>query len=291
VVALVVSVLSLACGHTNGASAPEKAETQPLTVQSFVATEKGFYVTSTLIKGEHDAMLVDAQFLNSEAQRLVETIRGSGLTLRTVYITHAHPDHYFGLATIHAAFPEARILAHPLVVEEIRAGFLPKHAQWKPVFGDDLADASVAVTPYAEASIDLEGHRVQLLGPQQADAEHVVSVYVPEASALIASDASYAGAHVWLADSKSRDWDAWLVTLEKLKALEPKIVISGHREPGQPDSPAALEATSAYIRDFQASVANSKSAEEVIAAMTAKYSNLSLPIVLKISAGAAFGGG
>jgi glyoxylase-like metal-dependent hydrolase (beta-lactamase superfamily II) len=282
-----VSLALAAC--TKGPDSPHTSSTSKLTVQSFGATEKGLFVTSTLVLGEHDALLVDAQFLDSEAARLVDTIRATGRNLRAVYVTHAHPDHYFGLATIHHAFPDAVILAHPKVAEAVRAGFKPKHDQWKPVFGADLSDVEVDATPYDKPTIDVEGRTVQLIGPDQGDEADSVAVFVPDTGTLIAGDVSYAGTHVWLANTKPAQWNAWLSTLQRFQAMKPRAVVSGHRETGQTDSAEDLAATARYIEDFKTSVASAHSADEVIKTMGAKYPSRKLPIVLQFSAKAAFG--
>ena len=85
------------------------AETK-LTTQVFAGSQNGFDVTSTLIAGDKEAILVDAQFTLAEAHRVVAMVLDSKKTLTTVYITHGHPDHYFGLEVIKAAFPKAKIV-------------------------------------------------------------------------------------------------------------------------------------------------------------------------------------
>ena len=269
-------------------AAPTGAAAAPLAVQSFAATERGVHVTSTLVSGEHDALLVDAQFVDSDARRLVETIRATGKHLSAIYITHAHPDHYFGLAVVHAAFPDARILAHSTVAAEMRAAWQPKHDEWKPRLGDDLSDTRVDATAYDAPTLELEGHALELIGPEQGDAEHVVSVYIPDAHTLIASDVSYAGVYPWVADSSPTGWDAWIATIGKLQALGATTVISGHRAPGRADSPADLEATAAYLRAFRDAFASTATPDALIAKMRAAYPTLALPIVLTIGANAAF---
>src|SRR6185369_2697939 len=71
----------------------------------------GYDVNSTLISGEKDLIVIDPQFSLSEAHKLAAEILESKKNLTTIYITHPHPDHLFGLAVLHQAFPEAKILA------------------------------------------------------------------------------------------------------------------------------------------------------------------------------------
>ena len=91
-----------------------------------------FSVSSVLIEGRHDAILVDAQFGASDARKLVERIRASGKQLTTIYISHGDPDYYFGLATVQDAFPQARIVATAQTVAHIRQTQAGKLAYWGP---------------------------------------------------------------------------------------------------------------------------------------------------------------
>ena len=75
-----------------------------------------FPVSSVLVSGEKDAILVDAQFGKGQAEQLVQKIRASGKHLTTIYISHGDPDYYFGLDTLTAAFPDAKVLAPQPVV-------------------------------------------------------------------------------------------------------------------------------------------------------------------------------
>ncbi len=78
-----------------------------LATKVFFSDEAGFEVASVIVMGKTEAMLIDAQWTLSNAHRLIAEILETGRRLTTIYITHAHPDHYFGAGTIAAAFPRA----------------------------------------------------------------------------------------------------------------------------------------------------------------------------------------
>ena len=61
----------------------------------------GYDVNSTMISGEKDMLVIDPQFSLSEAHRLTAEILESKKNLTTIYMTHPHPDHLFGLAVLH----------------------------------------------------------------------------------------------------------------------------------------------------------------------------------------------
>src|ERR1700674_6015198 len=83
----------------------------------------GYDVNSTMISGEKDMLVIDPQFSLSEAHRLAAEILESKKNLTTIYVTHPHPDHLFGLAVLKQAFPQAKILALPATVNAAKAGW------------------------------------------------------------------------------------------------------------------------------------------------------------------------
>jgi glyoxylase-like metal-dependent hydrolase (beta-lactamase superfamily II) len=98
------------------------AHAAPLKLDVFNPGEAAIFpVASVIVSGAKDAVLIDAQFSRGEALKLVEQIRASGKHLTTVYISNDDPDYYFGLDVIHAAFPDAKIVALPDVIAGIEA--------------------------------------------------------------------------------------------------------------------------------------------------------------------------
>jgi glyoxylase-like metal-dependent hydrolase (beta-lactamase superfamily II) len=93
-----------------------------LHLRVFTSGPDGFSVNSTLVYGERDAVLIDTQFVMSEAYRVAAMILESKRNLTTVYITHGHPDHYFGIAALKQAFPKAKFVALPPTAMAIRNG-------------------------------------------------------------------------------------------------------------------------------------------------------------------------
>ncbi len=62
-------------------------------------------ITSTLIFGEYDAVLVDAMGTVAEAEALAVWVALHNRNLETIYITHAHFDHFYGLSILLDRFP------------------------------------------------------------------------------------------------------------------------------------------------------------------------------------------
>ena len=83
-------------------------------------------VTSTLIFGEHDAVLVDAMGTVAEAEALADWVALHNRNLETIYITHGHFDHFYGLSVLLDRFPGARAIATPKAVEAMQSSFVPR---------------------------------------------------------------------------------------------------------------------------------------------------------------------
>src|SRR5437667_12550423 len=70
-------------------------------------------ITSTLIFGEYDAVLVDPMTTVAEAEALADWIALHNRNLETIYITHAHFDDFYGLGNVLGRFPGARAITTP----------------------------------------------------------------------------------------------------------------------------------------------------------------------------------
>ena len=64
-------------------------------------------VSSTLIYGDHDAVLVDPPFTREQISHVGDWIESFGKNLTAVYATHGHGDHWFGTELLLQRFPGA----------------------------------------------------------------------------------------------------------------------------------------------------------------------------------------
>jgi glyoxylase-like metal-dependent hydrolase (beta-lactamase superfamily II) len=280
-------ILAIGLAAFVAAASPARAEPK-LTVEVVTASPQGFLVNSALVMGEKDAVLIDGQLTLADAHRLVGAILDAKKNLTTVFVTHWHPDHYFGLGVVKQAFPKVKIVAQPATVAEIKKTWQAKVKQWQPMFGDNLPTKPLIPAPLAGNTITLEGQTLEIHGPVQGDATTDSYVWIPSIKAVIAGDIVYQGVFPWTAETNAGARKAWLKTLDDLTALGPAIVVAGHKDPKLKDDMTGINATRAYLVDFDEAAASSKSAEDLEAKMKAKYPKLALDIVLHIGAGAQF---
>ncbi|MHB9783337.1 MBL fold metallo-hydrolase [Stenotrophomonas maltophilia] len=288
--ALVTSFASAPLLAAPAASAPATAAKSQLHLQHFhPGPQAMFSVSSVLIEGRHDAILVDAQFAASDARRLVELIRASGKQLTTIYISHGDPDYYFGLATLQDAFPHARIVATAQTVAHIQQTHAGKRAYWGPKMGAD-APARIIVPQVLEGdALLLEGQRLPLIGLDGPTPDRSV-LWVPSLRAIVGGIPVVAGEHVWMADTQTPKSHAdWLQTLQRLQALKPQVVVPGHYAQGASLDASALRFTAGYIRAFDAEAAKAKDSQALVKAMQARYPRLEGVESLQLSAKVAKG--
>src|SRR5260370_947959 len=93
-------------------------------------------ISSTLISGERDAVLVDAPITVEQARALANWVAALGKNLTTIYATHGHGDHFFGATAVLERFPNARSLPRPQVIDALLQQTSPQSLAtfWTPRF-------------------------------------------------------------------------------------------------------------------------------------------------------------
>lgn len=258
------------------------AMAQPLTLDVYNPGDKAvFPVTSTMISGERDIILVDAQFSTREAQELVERIQASGKNLTTIFISHGDPDFYFGLETLTRAFPKAKVLATAETIAYIEKSRAPKLAYWGPILKDTAPASTVVPHALQGDHLMLEGQRLELVGH---DPKHT-SLWIPSLKAVVGGVLIYANIHPWIADAQTPDArKKWLKSLNELEALQPKTLVPGHFLGRAKLNLEDLRFTRNYLNDVEAALPKAKNSQALIEVINAKYPDLLDVSSLELSA-------
>jgi glyoxylase-like metal-dependent hydrolase (beta-lactamase superfamily II) len=231
-------------------------------------------ITSTLIFGENDAVLVDAMTTVSEAEALSAWIALHNRNLETIYITHAHFDHFYGLSILLERFPGARAIAMPETVRAMQISFTPQVEQLaRRMFPGQVATKLVAPEPYEQDTFTLEGHELRIIVQGRTDSPDSTSLYVPSIGLIVAGDVVYNQCRMYVGDTTPESRKNWIADLDRLAALNPTIVVAGHKKPGAPDSPAAIQETKRYLEDFDRLQKTAASDQDLFDEMTALYPN------------------
>jgi len=243
-------------------------------------------VSATLIFGERDAVLVDALLTIDQAVSLVNWIANTGKNLTTIYATHGHGDHFFGVGAMLERFPNAQFVARPEVIQKMREQISPEafHARWNARFPGQIFDCLIIAEELSGNSISLEGHELVSIPLGHPDTDNTTCLHVPSIGLVVAGDTAYNDVHLFLAESNPQTRLEWIATLDTMEALKPTAVVAGHKRAENEDSPSIIEETRQYIRDFDRLAATTTTAQELYNEMLRLYPNRINPGVLWSSA-------
>ena len=232
-------------------------------------------MASTLIYGEKDAVLVDAYMTAKQANALADWVASKGKNLTTIYITHGHGDHWFGVGALLERFPQARVVATPKTIEVMQLNASPQFLDgaWKPGFPGQIPEKLVMAEELHGDVIDLEGNDLVVVELGHTDTDHTTCLHVPSIGLVVAGDAAYNDVHLYLAESDAQKRREWIAALDKIESLHPRAVVACHKRPENKDDPRIIEETRQYIRDFDRLVATTKTAQELYDQMLALYPN------------------
>jgi glyoxylase-like metal-dependent hydrolase (beta-lactamase superfamily II) len=241
--------------------------------------------TSTLIMGERDAVLVDAQHIKSDVRALGDMIEQTGRRLTTIYLTHAHADHWYGIGELTQRFPGSRAVATADVLAHIDKDKANAAQSWKAMFGDRVVSADVLPTA-VDGGLELEGHELRIVEVGQGDIEDCTVLHVPAIDAVIPGDIVYNKVHMMLGLTTPPQWDLWLDSIDRIEAMAPKIVVAGHKRAEMPDTDVQrqLDESRAYIRTFAKASQAAANEQALVEAMMAGFPDFGNLWTLQFSA-------
>jgi len=122
-------------------------------------------ISSTLIYGSRDAVLVDSFITQEQARAQADWIASTGKNLTTIYATHGHGDHFFGASVLLDRFPKARFVAAPSAIQVMKEQVAPEYVAkfWESRFPNQLPKRLVIAEELRTNVLELEGLPVRFL--------------------------------------------------------------------------------------------------------------------------------
>ncbi len=248
-----------------------------LATKVFYSDEAGFQVASVIVMGKTDAVLIDAQWTLSNAHRVIVEILETGKNLKTIYLTHAHPDHYFGVGAIAEAFPKARVVAIPSESTIINKQFFGKMEIWENTIGShNVCRKQVNVEALNENYIELEGHRLEIISKVMGDMRYNTMVWMPSIKTLYASDVLFNQAHPFTCELTKGEREQWIKDIDKIETYGADTVIPGHQRPGMPFDKSSLDFTREYLVATEDVLAKTDTAAAFYYEMNARFPEATL---------------
>ncbi|MBP6564452.1 MAG: MBL fold metallo-hydrolase [Burkholderiales bacterium] len=266
----------------SGAAA--QANRAPLSLQVYNGDAGSFHVNAVLVSGRADAVLIDTGFTRADAHRIAAMVLDSRKTLKTIYVSQADPDFYFGAGVLKTVFPEATLIASAPTVKKIQATLPAKLQVWGPRLGANAPTDVPVPDVMTGNTIMLEGQTLEIRGLDDS-LPHRSYVWIPSLKAIVGGVNVFAGLHVWTADTQSAQVRAdWRRKLDAMAALQPATVVPGHMLPGQRQDASQLVHTQSYLTRFESELAKARDSAALIEAMKSAYPAAGLMVALEIGA-------
>ncbi|WP_428509604.1 MBL fold metallo-hydrolase [Roseateles sp.] len=282
----VFPALTLGVLAATGAAAQTAA---PLAVKVYNADGNSFNVNAVVVSGQTEALVIDTGFTRADALRVAANVLDSGKTLKTIFISNADPDFYFGAEVLKGIFPNAQVLTTPAVREKLQAKLAGKVTFWSPKMGANAPQKPIVPELLQGTTLKVDGETIEVRGTV-GELAHRPYVWIPSIKTIAGNIAIFGNKHVWTADTqKASERAAWLVQLDEMEALKPAMVVPGHMAPGTALDTSTIAYTRSYLLRFNAEAIKAKTGAELIEAMKKAYPQAGEGIALDISAKVAKG--
>lgn len=242
-----------------------------------------FPVTSTLVSGETEVILFDAQFSITDGQKLVELLKESKKNLTLIIISCGDPDFYFGLEPIKKAFPNAMVVACAEVVDHISTSKDYKLEYWSPQLKDGAPKELFVPETATQTTFTIDDQSIELRSRES----YAAFYWIPKEKIILGGVGVTWGIHVFTADTQTKERrEAWRKTLKEMIELGPEVVIPGHYLGDVPSGSESIKFTLNYLEDFEEVLEqnNYKNSAAVIEAMKVKYPDLKMENLLELCA-------
>lgn len=201
-------------------------QTPDVRIHTFVASFTGGNIANAthIVETENQLVLVDAQFLVPYARAFRDYTDSLGKPIERLYLSHRHPDHWFGLGT---AFGDVAVYALPETMD-----FIQKHGEdsrsdhWKlgNLVPDQVVVPKHAVSPGEET---IDGLRYVFDRVTDAEIDFNLTIELPDLGVFFAQDLIYSGTHLYL----TKHLDHWIRILQDLLVSGSELFMPGHGLP------------------------------------------------------------
>ena len=212
-------------------------------------------ISSTLIYGARDAVLVDSFITVEQARAQADWIASTGKNLATIYATHGHGDHFFGASVLLDRFPKARFVAVPSAIQVMKEQVSPEYVAkfWESRFPKQLPKRLVIAEELRTNVLELEGESLVVIPLRFTDTAGTTCLQAPSLELIAAGDAAYNGVHPRLVESnQNQKRDEWLSALDRMESFNPRTVVAGPKKMNNyDDGPRVIGQTKQNIHEFK----------------------------------------
>ncbi len=225
-------------------------------IHTYVAPEESFGNATHIIETLNYLTIVDTQYAIPYSKEFRRYANSLNKPIAGVIISHAHPDHYFGLTS---AFSDVPSYALRETIKDIKEKGPTMIKEGKKEMGDLVPDhVTVPFNVLNLGEVNVDGIIFSYRKYDRAEADTQVIIELPELEVVIVQDAVYNGYHPWLGQYT----DNWIRLLNTLKRdYRDMIVLAGH---GDPTSPSDYDAMKQYLVNAKSIIARADGNKQLI---------------------------
>ena len=200
-------------------------------IHTYIAGEDSFGDATHIIESPNYLTIIDTQYTIPYSREFRRYADSLSKPIAGVIISHAHPDHYFGLST---AFSDVPSYALEEVRDDIMKNGPTMISESKQSLKDLVPDkVKVPDRVLYPGEITVDGVRYRYKKYNKAEADTQLVIELPDFNTVIVQDAVSNKYHPWMGQ-----WtDGWIRLLNML-SIEYKNdtnVLVGHGNPGSPN--------------------------------------------------------
>jgi glyoxylase-like metal-dependent hydrolase (beta-lactamase superfamily II) len=144
---------------------------------------------------------------------------------------------------------------------------------WEEIFPGEIPSGEERVLPQllTADAIDLEGNELRVIRIGRADTAESTLLHVPSLAAVVTGDLAYNEVHMMTAEAGELELEQWIANLDKVAALEPAVVVAGHKKVANDNDPKIIGESQQYLRDFSRILVEETTTAGVVAEMVERY--------------------
>jgi glyoxylase-like metal-dependent hydrolase (beta-lactamase superfamily II) len=245
-------------------------------------------LSTTMIQGQSDAVLVDPPFTREQAHAVSDWVRAGNKNITHIFVTHGHGDHWFTAGMLADEF-DAQIVATAGTIEQMHRNVAIRDAVWDRLFPGQIPESNVTAVPAENNRIDLEGKQLNIVEVGHTDTDATSVLHAPDLDLVVAGDTVYNGVHLYLAESADGGRDKWRSAIGIVESLNPRWIVAGHKNKDLDDSAArAISQTRDYLNSADELLSQHTTALGFFNAMVERFPDRLNPGALWLGAAALY---
>ncbi len=233
----------------------QQQDEESYVIHMLTSSPRSFLTNAYLVETENAVVAVDTFMIVPDALALRELLNTIGKPLIAIIITHGHPDHYNGTATLLEGSKDVPVISTQGITDCIRDSIDAKEVKWKPFFADEWPSEKILPNQWVKdnETLTLDGldYYFRDLGAAESSSDLYFTLGSKK-SAVFVGDVVFNQMHGFMNDGHSLQW---LTVLKQLagELKDVNTLFTGHGQPGNPVE--LIVAQIKYVSVYQREVA------------------------------------